>query len=164
MTTIKIKLVDGGIAPKKAHESDSCYDAYAREVVHTPNYIAYKLGFMTEIPEGWEGRLYSRSSVSKKHLQQCNGVGVIDQDYRGEWEIRFNLAAPNYLYYKMNGLEEPSFDDSNIYKVGEAVAQFQFRKKEETELELVVDIETDTVRGDGGFGSTDTKEVLTDEK
>jgi dUTPase len=153
--TIEIELVEGGTMPFKAHESDSCYDCIARTIEHGPNYIAYKLGFKTKIPEGWEGELRSRSSISKYNLSQCNSVGTIDQDYRGEWEIRFNVAPPNFMYYEMNGELPPLASQLNIYKVGDKVAQILFRKKDNYTLAEVAHVSSDeTDRGDGGFGSS----------
>jgi dUTPase len=145
---IKVEVLEGGTMPIKAHKSDSCYDVFAREIEHTPYCIIYKLGFKTKIPEGWEGELKSRSSISNYHLQQCNGIGVIDQGYTGEWQIRFNLSSPNLLYNF-----EKDEEDIKIYEVGDKVAQISFRKKDN--YSLVPDLVTiETERGEGGFGSS----------
>lgn len=154
MKKIKIELIEDGKLPSKAHESDSCYDVFAREVVHTHRYIAYKLGFKTEIPEGYEGEIRARSSISKYDLVLANGVGTIDQDYRGEWEVRFKIALPNMTLSDDDLRDGYGEEGPNIYKVGDKVAQIKFVKKEEIEFEQTT-VSDSTDRSDGGFGSTD---------
>ncbi|MGN0374166.1 MAG: dUTP diphosphatase [Butyrivibrio sp.] len=98
-------------------------------------------GLAMEIPEGYAGLIYPRSGMaSKRGLAPANKVGVVDPDYRGE----FMVAMHNHSLTPQT--VEP----------GERIAQlvitpFLSAVYEETE-EL-----SDTVRGDGGFGSTGFK-------
>lgn len=95
----------------------------------------YRTGLAFEIPPGYVGLLFPRSSVSKYEMSLANSVGVIDSDYRGEVLLKFRLVGPK------------------MYKVGDRVGQLvvlplpALRVQEEDEL-------TSTVRGSGGFGST----------
>ena len=98
-------------------------------------------GLAMEIPAGMVGLIYARSGLAcKKGLAPANKVGVIDSDYRGE----IMIALYNH-----------SCEDITI-ESGERVAQMMiapyiFAEYEETD-EL-----SDTVRGEGGFGSTGKK-------
>ena len=91
-----------------------------------------------EIPKGYVGLVFPRSSIRNQDLILSNCVGVIDSGYRGELQATFK---------KTNGL------DSLKYKVGERGAQIvilpypQIRMIESNEL-------SNTERGEGGFGST----------
>lgn len=97
-------------------------------------------GLSAEIPEGFGGFIYARSGLAtKKGLAPANKVGVIDSDYRGE--IRVAL-------FNHSGVPQ-------TVEAGERVAQLviaPFLKAEFTEAEEL----SDTVRGEGGFGSTGT--------
>ena len=98
-------------------------------------------GLAMEIPAGMVGLIYARSGLAcKKGLAPANKVGVIDSDYRGE----IMIALYNH-----------SCEDITV-ESGERVAQMMiapyiFAEYEETD-EL-----SDTVRGEGGFGSTGKK-------
>jgi dUTP pyrophosphatase len=134
---IKFKLLHPDAKlPVRAHETDACFDVVATSFTPTADYLEYGLGFATEIPAGWEGKIYARSSISNYCLVLCNSVAVMDAHYRGEWKVRFRQFPPG-----------------QIYRVGDRVAQIQFRKLDEYSLVLTDEL-TDTQRGAGGFGST----------
>ena len=91
-----------------------------------------------EIPEGFFGAVYPRSSTGvKRHLMLANTVGVIDSDYRGEIMIFM------YNYGKT----------PQVIKNGDRIAQLVIQPYEKCELIKVDNLE-ETDRGDGGFGST----------
>ena len=98
-------------------------------------------GISVEIPEGYCGLIFARSSLgTKRGLAPANKVGVIDADYRGEVRVALH-----------NHSESTATVDP-----GERVAQLAivpFLKAEFVECEEL----SDTVRGVGGFGSTGTK-------
>ncbi len=98
-------------------------------------------GLSLEIPEGYGGFIYARSGLAtKKGLAPANKVGVIDSDYRGE--VRVSL-------FNHSGTVQ-------TVEAGERVAQLviaPFLKAEFTETEEL----GDTLRGEGGFGSTGNK-------
>ena len=70
--------------PKKGNATDAAYDCTAVSVNETDDYIEYGLGFSLEIPKGFAGFIYPRSSISKYDLILCNSVGVIDSGFRDE--------------------------------------------------------------------------------
>ena len=135
------------------NEGDACFDVIATSVKHTPKYIEYGLGFKTEMPPDVEAIIRPRSSISNKDLVLANSVATIDSGYRGEWKLRYKLSAPNFLYYKERGLPDPKYSPE-IYKVGDKIAQVSFKFVNDVEFEKVEMIESDTDRGEGGFGST----------
>lgn len=102
-------------------------------IVHT--------GLAVEIPEGYVGLIFARSGLAtKKGLAPANKVGVIDSDYRGELRV----ALHNHTKYVQT--IEPF----------ERVAQFVIMPYVAAQFEEAEEL-SDTVRGEGGFGSTGTK-------
>jgi dUTP pyrophosphatase len=94
-----------------------------------------------EIPEGLVGLVYARSGLAcKRNLAPANKVGVIDSDYRGE----IMVALHNHG------------DKPETIAAGERVAQLVLTPYITAEYNEVAEL-SDTVRGEGGFGSTGTK-------
>lgn len=160
MQTIKFKLLHPDAKlPQRAHATDAAFDVIATSVRYTPEYIEYGLGFATEIPAGWEGKVYARSSISNYDLSLCNSVAIIDQTYRGEWLCRFRpnfriIEEPRFGEMADGGLNKrKSFTADKFYKVGDRIAQIQFQRVPEVRFE-VVDEMNDSTRSAGGFGST----------
>jgi dUTP pyrophosphatase len=140
---VKIKKVSSNaIIPSYANEGDAGLDLTATSILKISNYLEYGTGLSIEIPEGYVGLIFPRSSISKTQLILANSVGVIDSGYRGEIKIRFKHASNDYNNELLH-----------IYKVGDKVAQLiilpvpyiTFVEAEEL---------SDTSRGEGGFGST----------
>ena len=114
-------------------ETDVTIAAGETKLIHT--------GIALEIPEGLVGLIYARSGLaSKRGLAPANKVGVIDSDYRGE----IMVALHNH------GLTEQTV------AVGERIAQIVFTPYIGAEFDVVDEL-SDTVRGEGGFGSTGRK-------
>jgi dUTP pyrophosphatase len=142
---VKIKKLDErAVIPSYAKEGDAGMDLTAIEIQMDSNgkFIQYHTGLAMEIPEGFVGMLYARSSVTKKDLILKNCVGIIDSGYRGEICLRFQVTGAN-LHGK------------DIYKVGEKVGQIIIQPIPFIEFEEVLELE-ESERGEGGFGSTDT--------
>ena len=102
----------------------------------------FKTGLAMAIPAGVYGRIAPRSGLAFK-----DGIdvlaGVIDEDYRGDiGVILINHGAV----------------DKNVFS-GDAIAQLIFEKYERATEFSVVDSLDETVRSDGGYGSTDQKVV-----
>jgi len=137
---VKIKKLLPNIEiPKYAKDGDAGLDLIATHVSITDLYIEYSTGLCIEIPEGYVGLLFPRSSISKYHLCLANSVGVVDSGYRGEIMARFKRTT-NTAY-------------ETIYNVGDKVVQLIILPYPKIQLELVDDL-TRTDRGAGGFGST----------
>lgn len=100
--------------------------------------LTYGTGLAIEIPEGYMGLLFPRSSISKTSLSLRNSVGVIDSDYRGEILLKFHNDA---------------YDDSPVYQKGDKIAQLIIMPYPYITL-VETDELTNTNRGTGGFGST----------
>ena len=98
-------------------------------------------GLAMEIPSGYAGLIYPRSGLaSKRGLAPANKVGVVDPDYRGE----FMIALHNHSHLEQT--IEPA----------ERVAQLVITPFITADFNLT-DSLSETVRGEGGFGSTGTK-------
>lgn len=95
-------------------------------------------GMRIELPEGVEAQIRARSGLSIKHgITMINGVGTVDSDYRGEWNVPMvNLGSEPYTIHD-----------------GDRIAQAVFARYERAEFTLV-DTVNETERGGGGFGST----------
>ncbi len=109
------------------------------------NYV-YRTGLAIEIPKGFVGLLFPRSSNANKSLMLTNSVGVIDSGYRGEIMFKYK---PNYQFF----LTEVDKRHDKIYNVGDRVGQLIIMPYPEV-VWNVVDELLESERGDGGFGST----------
>jgi len=143
---IKIKkLVEEAVIPFYAKPGDACMDltAVSKKIVNenTHGYIEYGFGLAFEIPENSVMLIFPRSSISDTGLILSNAVGVLDSGYRGEVKARFKWI--------------PS---TSQYEIGDRVAQFIVMERDPMVME-VVDNLTETVRGEGGFGSTNAVSV-----
>lgn len=149
---LKIKrLTEEAILPIRAHKGDAGIDLTCTHITQEINeagqlIIVYHTGLAMEIPEGHVGLLFPRSSIANKSLTLCNCVGVIDENYRGE------------VMAKMRSTTDvvPA-----IYKPGERFAQLVIVAiPEYTITEVPYEVElSETERGEGGFGSTNTEEL-----
>ena len=141
---VNIKLIEDGKMPVKMHETDACFDCYARAMAFYPEknpvQIKYWLGFAIEIPKGYVGLIFPRSSIYKTNLSLSNAVGVIDSGYRGEVSAVFNI------------LSEPIIN----YRASDRVCQLIIMPYPEIELKQVDNL-SDSDRGEGSYGSTGNK-------
>ena len=100
---------------------------------------------------------FPRSSVSKYNLVLANCIGLIDADYRGEVLLRFKYQwQPEDYKIRTDNLLEGRVNFDKLYNKGDKVCQLKVTKVENVEFVLVHELDS-TTRGDGGFGSTDTK-------
>ena len=144
------KLHKDAVIPAYAKEGDAGLDFTAVEISKdNVGNITYHTGLAIEIPEGYVGLLFPRSSVSKKQQFLTNGVGVIDSSYRGEIMAKFKPVMGSYETI----LE---LFESNEYEIGDRVVQLLIIPYPQIELEEVEEL-SDTERGYGGFGSTNHK-------
>ena len=145
---VKIKkLNEGAIVPSYSKQGDAGLDLTAINISKdNVGNITYHTGLAIEIPEGYVGLLFPRSSVSKKQQFLTNGVGVIDSSYRGEIMAKFKPVMGSYETI----LE---LFESNEYQEGDRIVQMVIIKHETPEIIEVEEL-SDTERGYGGFGST----------
>lgn len=143
---VKFKKTNpNAILPRYANSGDNGLDLVSTEAVVAGTNLydvlfICKTGIAVEIPEGYVGLVFPRSSISKTDLTLANSVGVIDSSYRGEIELRFKY--PN------------AEREMVTYKQGDKIAQLVIVPCPVIEVEEVEEL-SDTIRGDQGFGSTD---------
>ncbi len=95
-------------------------------------------GLFIELPVGYEAQIRPRSGMAFKHgITVLNSPGTIDADYRGE--IKVIIVNLSNDVYTIND--------------GERIAQMIIAQHAKAEW-LQVDLLTETIRGDGGFGHT----------
>lgn len=137
---IKVKkLHENAVIPTYSKPGDAGMDlTITREIENTTFSVSYGFGIAMEIPSGYVGLVFPRSSVRNQDLLLTNCVGVIDSGYRGELQATFK---------KTNGL------DSVKYNVGDRGAQIIILPYPQVVM-VESDELSDTERGDGGFGST----------
>jgi dUTP pyrophosphatase len=150
---VRIKrLSELAVVPSYAKDGDAGMDLIATSIISdTPTQITYGLGVALEIPKGFVGLVFPRSSIRKTGLQLSNSVGVIDSGYRGELQATFNkLFGGEAMYDEMKVKE---IQPNEFYKVGDRVVQIMIIPHPEIQFEEVAEL-SNTERGEGGFGST----------
>ena len=96
----------------------------------------YNTGLAIEIPEGYVGLLFPRSSIHKSANRLANCVGVIDSSFRGPIQLVFDLIK-----------------DGSMYSEGDRIGQLIIMPYPQIEFEEVEELSS-TERGEGGFGHT----------
>tara|TARA_R100001086_G_scaffold249698_1_gene190425 strand:+ start:2129 stop:2566 length:438 start_codon:yes stop_codon:yes gene_type:complete len=129
--------------PKQANSNDACFDLYACNMETTERYIQYDTGIGFDIPKGYVGLVFARSSSSNYDLALSNGVGVIDHGYQDSVKFRFRRHP-----IKAFGQELPP----KVYGVGDRIGQIMVIPRPQLELEVVEEFDTED-RG-GGWGSS----------
>ena len=134
------KLSESAITPTIGSAGSAGYDLYSIDTISIAPGETIKIhtGIAMEIPAGYFGGEYARSGLATKEgLRPANCVGIIDSDYRGE------IIVPLHNDSK----------EKKLISYGERVAQLIVQPYLISSLEETNDI-SDTVRGNGGFGST----------
>ena len=138
------KLHSDAVIPKYAKLGDAGLDLYAVDVKpHVDSLtgettkIIVDSGLAFEIPEGFVGLVFPRSSIQSTGLRMSNCVGVIDSGYRGSVKTVFDIKDSSLAYYE----------------VGDRFAQIMIIPYPPVELQEVDELSS-TDRGEGGFGST----------
>lgn len=143
MTVLKIqRLEHNKILPEYKTEGAAGMDlcaAIEEPIVLRPlERTLVPTGLKIELEHGYEAQVRPRSGLSIKHgITLINCVGTIDEDYRGEVCVPIvNISNETYAI-------QPQ----------ERIAQMVIARAEQAKIEVVTEL-TDTVRGEGGFGST----------
>ena len=139
------KLDERAIIPTYGTEFSAGADIYAlldEPLTINPGETKFvHTGLAIAIPEGFVGLNFARSGMaSKRGLAPANKVGVIDCDYRGEVMVALHNHG----------------NEAQIIEHGDRVAQMVFVPYYAAEFELKDEL-SETLRGEGGFGSTGTK-------
>lgn len=144
---VKIKrLVEDAVIPSYAHDSDAGLDLVATSYEYKDDIHChvYGTGLAVEIPEGYVGLIFPRSSNRKTESYLTNHVGVVDSGYRGE--IMLSFKTRDYKEVAIQQLYKP-------YEVGDKVAQLIIMPYPKIKF-VEVDELSDSDRGENGHGST----------
>lgn len=142
---VKIKkLHKDSVIPSYSKPGDAGMDLYAVDVkTHVDSLtdeitkIIVDSGIAFEIPEGYVGLVFPRSSIQSTGLRLTNSVGVIDSGYRGPVKSVFDIKDSSLVFYEK----------------GDRFAQIIILPYPTIEFEEVEELSS-TERGEGGFGST----------
>lgn len=151
-TTIYIKLtekakelqtkLDIDFVPKKTTPGAAACDLRVTEskMINPGDIVRFPLGIMTQIDPDYYAEVHPRSGWGSMGVTLVNSTGIIDSDYRGEWQAALiNLS------------------DKTVYvQEGDRVCQFIIKRKVNSQVVEVTELDQ-TGRGIGGFGSTGTK-------
>jgi dUTP pyrophosphatase len=141
---VKIKkLHPKAIIPRYAKTGDAAMDLYATERGQADECgnMVYKTGLAVEIPYGFVGLIFPRSSISKTKQMLRNHVGVIDSGYRGRGILKFGW------------FDESTAPNTAVYDGGDRIGQLMIIPYPQVDF-IEVDELSNSDRGSGGFGST----------
>lgn len=142
---INIRQLDSGLpVPEYAYEGDAGCDLYSAVAIDlAPGQRALiPTGLAIAIPSGFGGFVQPRSGLAAKHgISIVNAPGLIDSKYRGE--IKVILI---------------NTDTKETFSIGrgDKIAQLVIQPVVTADFQVVAELD-DTVRGDGGFGSSDRR-------
>jgi dUTP pyrophosphatase len=137
-------LYDDAQVPEQMTDGSVGLDLYAHRVIAKSGaYVWYGTGIAATVQAPFALFAFARSSISETdpRVELANGVGVIDRDYRGEIQVRFNYTDPKRAY---GGLP---------YKERDRIAQMVPMVAPTAQVIKTSELD-ETERGDAGFGST----------
>ena len=137
------KLNEKAVLPTRAHSTDAGLDlttyGFTQEVDASGKLVlVYHTGLAVEIPEGYMGLLFMRSSVATKSVTMTNCVGIIDSGFRGEIIGKFKITTDSI---------------PTVYQEGERVMQLVVMPYPQFEP-VFADELSDGDRGEKGYGSS----------
>ncbi len=154
MSTLDVKIKKLGelaVVPQYAKFGDAGLDIVATSKYYDDwGCVCYGTQLAFEIPEGFVGLLFPRSSNTKKDLTLGNSVGILDSGYRGEVFFKFKPLVYKAEY---ETLTEVSLDFPQDYEVGDRIGQIIVIPHPKVTF-VEVDELSSTERGDGSFGSS----------
>lgn len=136
-------LSEKAMLPAYSREGDACMDIRSNEktVIKAKSFGIVGTGVACEVPHGFELQLRARSGLAaKKGIGLVNGIGTIDENYRGEIKaVLFNFGEEDFAI-----------------EIGDRIAQICFFKTTQVQPVEVNEL-SETNRGEGGFGSSGIK-------
>ncbi|MEI7942315.1 MAG: dUTP diphosphatase [Candidatus Riflemargulisbacteria bacterium] len=136
----KLEHFKGLDLPKYQTANASGFDLLSAEakVIKSGHRDTVATGLKMEIPIGYEGQVRPRSGLAYKYgIMIPNSPGTIDADYRGEIKV---------IIYN-------SGEEDFVINRGDRIAQFVLAPVVKAEFNVVLCVD-ETLRGEGGFGST----------
>ena len=140
----EIEVKSEGVLPTRATDGSAGFDLYSTRITqerdnsNKPVFV-YHTDIAVEIPKGYVGLLFHKSSVAKRSIMLTNAVGVIDSDYRNEIMAKMKVTTDAV---------------PTIYAIGEPFAQLVIVPYLVAEP-ILVDELSETERGTKGFGEAD---------
>jgi len=138
--TIKIKrLSETAKLPAYARMGDAGMDIYSNETVEIQPGQRHlvKTGIAMALPPGHVGLIWDKSGLASRNGLKTMG-GVIDEGYRGEIMVAVHNLS----------------DHSYLVEAGKKIAQMLVQVIDQKQIIEVNELDSDTARGSGGFGST----------
>ena len=135
------KLDPSAKIPSYAYEGDAGMDLFCLEEVDIPAFerTVIRTGLKFAIPAGYAGFVWDKSGIAaKSHLKTM--AGVLDSNYRGELLVVLANLGPN----------------TRTLEKGSKIAQLVIKPVATVEIEEA-EIDDETERGEGGFGSSGNK-------
>lgn len=152
---IEVKVEDGGKLPSKVRQSDAGFDVYATEdIILYPGQVKkHPLNIRLKLPVGTWAEITTKSGLGAKG--QLVYAGVIDQEYRGV--VHVIMSNINVIQEVDNEGYPIMRVDPIVIKKGDKVAQMIMSPYvDQYYVEQVQELDMNTSRGEGGFGSTGT--------
>ena len=148
---VKVKKLDPrAVIPTYAKSGDAGLDLTATSYEFQNGRHVYGTGLAIEIPEGFVGLIFPRSSIFKKDLRLTNCVGVIDSGFRGEIKFFFENEAMKVV---PRSEWHPDASSAQIYEVGDRIGQIIIMPYPQIELEETEELSS-SARGTSGWGSS----------
>lgn len=140
MKELKIKLLSPTAQRPRREHNSAGFDLFADENILIPPVTTrkVKLGISACFDPAYVALLWDRSGMGSRGVHRF--AGVIDADYTGEWAVCLFNASTEFLHVN----------------VGDKIIQVLFQPVFHPQIEIVEELPK-TVRGEGGFGSTDEK-------
>ena len=138
---IKIKKLNADATiPTRSHSTDAGLDLYASEDVSVSRGTMIPTGIAVDIPPGYEAQVRPRSGLSIRSSLRVT-LGTIDSGFVGE--INVIADSINVIGSTMYHIEK-----------GDKIAQLVISPIETPEVEVVDEFDSESERGENGFGST----------
>lgn len=151
MKEVEIKLSKGAKMPIKGEPNAMCYDCYAYKITHRKDgKVEVDLGFGAKPPKGYGIRLIARSGLSKYWWTINNGIGIGDENFKGNYKAIFTPISIQYNVSSHELIFQPF-----PYSVDERCCQMEIYEREDFEFKIVEELSGED-RG-GGFNSTGVK-------
>lgn len=154
---VKIKLEENGQMPVKAHKSDAGFDLFATYdfSVHPGQIVKHPVNIRLELPASTYAEVASKSGNGSKGLLVY--AGILDEGYRGVIHVVMtNLNHTPHTTW-VDGFQRNILLAGEVlhFKKGQKIAQMILHPySSDYELELVNQLDENTSRGAGGFGSS----------
>ena len=161
---VKTKIIDVNINTPKlsyAKEGDAGIDLTATSKWYDEHgNVCFGTNRAFEIPKGYVGLIFPRSSNAKQQLLLSNSVGIIDSGYRGEVMLKFKSSASSFslktlikLIFNQDAKTTLINNYKISYNVGDRIGQIIILPYPQIEFEEAEEL-SETERGIGGYGST----------